>query len=90
MHKTVSQVNVCFWHKADMAIALNHVRYRGFSGQGIGQPVHLSLWRNGSLKYSCRRMARKKGSGVNNGVNKSPILREIIARGRRDTNDGSG
>ena len=29
-----SGLNVCFWHKADIAIVLNHVRFWGNSGHG--------------------------------------------------------
>ena len=29
MSSTVTGVDVCFWHKADMAITLRNVRFRG-------------------------------------------------------------
>ena len=32
----MSELDFRLWHKADITIVLNHVRFRGFSGQRIG------------------------------------------------------
>jgi len=46
----VSRVNVRFWHKADMAIALSDVRFRGNSGRHGNSAKCLHLTHSGHLQ----------------------------------------